>query len=84
MKNLEKLESFQLENEKLLNVFGGEGGPAKPSFDLGVTSTGGGETSEQNWPSPGYCTTIKYTSDTMVANGQYIYHNQTIVYQGPN
>ncbi len=63
MKTLEKLEKFQLENSKLENVVGGQGGPAQPSFDLGMQTTGAGEEQINDWPAPRETTCCTYTSD---------------------
>lgn len=68
-KSLEKLASFQLKNEKLVTVLGGEGGPAKPSFDLGVQATGAGEMCTDG----GQC--LSYSSDVFYADGSYTYYN---------
>ncbi|RQO42616.1 hypothetical protein DBR39_01715 [Chryseobacterium sp. KBW03] len=69
-KSLEKLGSFQLQNEKLSTVLGGQGGPALPSFALGVepTVTGGGEVELPSGPG-GACVCTGYTSDLDFHNG---------------
>lgn len=59
MKKLEKLQSFQLKNEKLGSILGG--GPSKPTNDVGET-TGAGETCFL-----GQC--VAYNSDTRLPNG---------------
>ncbi|OBW42606.1 hypothetical protein AB670_01016 [Chryseobacterium sp. MOF25P] len=79
MKNLEKLENLKLENKKLSEIFGGKlpgGGD--------VTATAGGQTTIQDWPTTGWCTTTEYTSDTRVSNGEYIYHGEKVISQAPN
>ena len=63
MKKLEKLESFQLQNEKLVTVFGGEGGPVRSFLAGNVETTGGGSNQLNNYPSTGTCTCEEYTSD---------------------
>lgn len=67
-KSLEKLGSFQLQNEKLSMVLGGEGKPVQSflSVDTG-TQTGAGEGCIAN----GQCCT--YTSDVLYDNGGYTY-----------
>lgn len=62
MKNLEKLEDFQLQNEQLQAVVG-QGGPLEPSFELGYVTTGAGQEQLNDWPAPGQTTCINYTSD---------------------
>lgn len=79
MKNLAKLEDLKLENKKLSEIFGGKlpgGGD--------VTATAGGQTTIQDWPTTGWCTTTEYTSDTRVSNGEYIYHGEKVISQAPN
>ncbi|SDQ09888.1 hypothetical protein SAMN05421664_0470 [Chryseobacterium soldanellicola] len=73
MKKLEKLVSFQLENEKLVNVFGGQGGPAKPSLGLDPSVTGGGEVELPSGPG-GACVCTGYTSDLDFHNGAMGYN----------
>lgn len=68
MKKLEKLVSFQLQNEKLSMVLGGEGKPVKPSLNVDTgTQTGAGEGCIVN----GQC--CSYTSDVLYENGGYTY-----------
>lgn len=67
-KTLQTLESFQLKNEKLITVLGGQGGPAKPKFLLEPTVTGGGEVELPSGPG-GACVCTGYTSDLDFHNG---------------
>ncbi|MCI3937520.1 hypothetical protein MQX03_09925 [Chryseobacterium aahli] len=64
MKNFEKLENFELENEKLKVVVGGN----DP-----VTSTGGGSVTIPNHPSAGQSSTTTWTSDSCNADGSTRY-----------
>ncbi|MBD3905554.1 hypothetical protein NAL32_14245 [Chryseobacterium sp. Ch-15] len=79
MKNLEKLENLKLENKKLSEIVGGN-----PARGGDVTVTAGGQTTIQDWPTTGWCTTTEYSSDTRVSNGEYIYHNEKVLSQSPN
>ncbi|MFP3681352.1 hypothetical protein SB725_30160, partial [Pseudomonas sp. SIMBA_041] len=66
MKKLEKLQSFQIQNEKLGSILGGQGGPAHMTTSIGVGSpTGAGETS---MPTEWGCQCSSYTSDTDFGN----------------
>lgn len=71
-KSLEKLASFQLKNEKLATVIGGEGGPAAPTLSIDVETTGAGETCFL-----GKCVT--YSSDTRLANGGIYFELDQVV-----
>ncbi|MBK1894832.1 hypothetical protein [Chryseobacterium paridis] len=68
MSNFEKLENFELENEKLKVVIGGNGP---------VTSTGGGSAVAQGVPSAGQSTTVTWTSDTCNEDGSTSYQGKT-------
>ncbi|MFZ4927967.1 hypothetical protein [Chryseobacterium sp. Mn2064] len=67
-KSLQKLGSFRLQNEKLTTVVEGQGGPAKPSFGIAPTVTGGGEVELPSGPG-GACVCTGYTSDLDFHNG---------------
>lgn len=60
MKNLEKLDNFQLTSEQLQNVKGGDESGKLPS---GGKNTGAGQYQIDNWPSQGVNTCVNYTSD---------------------
>ncbi|MFC0428780.1 hypothetical protein [Chryseobacterium scophthalmum] len=62
MKNLEKLEDFQLQNDQL-NTIVGQGGPLEPSFETGSVTTGAGQEQLNDWPAPGQTTCVNYTGD---------------------
>ncbi|OBW41623.1 hypothetical protein AB670_02002 [Chryseobacterium sp. MOF25P] len=64
MKNLKKLEIFELENEKLKVVVGGN----DP-----VTTTGGGSVTIADHLSPGQSTTTTWTSDVCNPDGSTRY-----------
>jgi len=76
MKNLEKLENFELENEKMQKVFGG----LLPGGDL-VTSTGGGSVVAEGVPSAGQNTTVTWTSDTCNSDGSTTYNGKRTMVQ---
>lgn len=68
-KTLEKLESFELKNEKLDTVFGGSVGSALAMFVASEpTVTGGGEVELPSGPG-GACVCTGYTSDLDFHNG---------------
>ncbi|WP_027385141.1 hypothetical protein [Chryseobacterium gregarium] len=75
MKNLEKLDTFQLSNEQLQNVKGGDESGKLPG---GGKTTGAGQYTIPNWPSQGVTTCVDYTADawdgfnagTMVHTGE--------------
>ena len=77
MKKLEKLASFQLQNEKLESILGGQGGPAKPGFSVGEP-TGGGERCIGLGPNHEYqC--IAYSSDTKFGDGSYMFTGDVVI-----
>lgn len=68
MKNLEKLQNFQLKNKKLENILGGQAAPVQSFISVSAgTQTGAGEGCIVN----GQC--CSYTSDVLYDNGGYVY-----------
>lgn len=71
MKKLEKLASFQIQNEKLGSILGG--GPYKPTNGVDPSYTGAGETVLPSGPG-GSCECVGYTSDIDFGNGAIGYN----------
>lgn len=76
MKNLEKLDKFQLENEKLVNVFGGQGGPATSFLQADIQQTAGGQRCDGDLF--GNCYVYTYTGDVTSGDGITVYINDKI------
>ncbi|MDR4954527.1 hypothetical protein REB14_20275 [Chryseobacterium sp. ES2] len=67
-KSLQKLGSFQLQNEMLCKILGGEGKPVKSFLSVEPSVTGGGEVELPSGPG-GACVCTGYTSDLDFHNG---------------
>lgn len=79
MKKLEKIDKFQIKNQKLQNVLGGEGGPAQSflSIDSGQVTGAGEYCQDINGDGKSEC--IAYTSDMYFGNGLTGYSGGQVV-----
>lgn len=74
-KKFEKLESFQLKNEKLETILGGQGAPVKSFYSFDAQATEGGERCLGLGPNGQYqC--VSYSSDTRMGDGSVFFQGE--------